>query len=114
MLDEILQTVSMLKITKDFAKFNRRRKKYVLLGKANELNEDQKLEYTRYQLLADLQTKWEQLQRQMPGNMNQQRFIIKQYQQDLNPENQKFILKKKPISHLDPCRQIRTVKLGRF
>ena len=106
MLDEILQTVSMLKITKDFAKFNRRRKKYVLLGKANELNEDQKLEYTRYQLLADLQTKWEQLQRQMPGNMNQQRFIIKQYQQDLNPENQKFILKKKPISHLDSRRYV--------
>lgn len=101
MLDEILQTVSMLKITKNFAKFNRRRKKYVVLGKANELNEDQNLEHTRYQLLADLQTKWEQLQRKMPGNMNQQRIIIKQYQQALNSENKQFILRKQPISYLD-------------
>lgn len=101
MLDEMLNTVSRLKITKDFAKFNGRSKKYVLLDKPNELTEEQKLEQTRYQLLADLQTKWEQLRCQMPGNINWQRFTIQQYQQALDPKNKKFILQDQLISYLD-------------
>lgn len=101
MLDEMLHTISMLKITKDFAKFNRRRKKYVLLDKPNEPTEEQKLEQTRYQLLADLQTKWEQLRQQTAGNMNWQRFTIQQYQQALDPKNKQFILQDQLISYLD-------------
>lgn len=52
-------------ITKGFAKYNSRRKKYVLLPSVieqSDLVSDKQL--FRYQLLADLQTKWESLRQQ--------------------------------------------------
>lgn len=52
-------------ITKGFAKYNSRRKKYVLLPSVIE-NSESELgnQLSRYQLLADLQTKWESLRQQ--------------------------------------------------
>lgn len=104
MINEVLNPVNLPKIVNQFAKYDGRRKKYVLLSIPSEststLTEDQALEISRYQLLADLQTKWKHLQYQMPGNMNWLQSTTKYYRRALNLHNRQFTFRSIPVNHL--------------
>lgn len=90
----MLKPIKLPQITNQFAKYDGRCKKYVLLNvlsdPTSKLTENQALEISRYQLLADLQTKWKQLQYQMPGNMNWLQSTAKYYRSALNLRNRQF------------------------
>lgn len=104
-MNEILNPVTLPKIVDQFAKYDGRRKKYVLLSILSEststLTEGQALEISRYQLLANLQTKWKHLQYQMPGNMNWLQSTTKYYRRALNLHNRQFTFRSVPVNHLD-------------
>lgn len=90
----MLKPIKLPQITNQFAKYDGRCKKYVLLNvlsdPTSKLTENQALEISRYQLLADLQTKWKQLQYQMPDNMNWLQSTAKYYRSALNLHNRQF------------------------
>lgn len=102
MINEVLNPVNLPKIVNQFAKYDGRRKKYVLLNVLSDLTskltEDQALEISRYQLLADLQTKWKQLQYQMPGKMNWLQSTAKYYRSALNLHNRQFTFRSVPVN----------------
>lgn len=103
MTDKILNSVKLPQITTEFARFDGRRKKYVLLNTLNELTatDEQKIEYARYQLLADLQTEWEKLRFKMPGNMNWLQSTAKYFRQALGLYNRQFIFIDKEYNFLN-------------
>lgn len=111
----MLNKIYVPKLTENFAKYDGRRKKYILLDKSDDPTEEQKLEQVfRYQLLADLQTKWEQLKLQMPGNMNWIQSTAKYYREALDLDKKQFRLKKKTLSSLDYSCQLWLDSLNEF
>ena len=93
----------MPQITTEFAKFDGRRKKFVLLNTLDEstATDEQKIEYARYQLLADLQTEWEKLRFKMPGNMTWLQSTAKYFRQALGLYNRQFIFIDKEYNFLN-------------
>ncbi|WP_201632408.1 site-specific integrase [Psychrobacter immobilis] len=95
----IMNKIRLPKITDDLAKFDRRKKRYVPHPSALEGSSTPR--QRELELLSDLQTEWEALQKKHPGNIYFVKSLNKYYRQALYPNNRMFSFAPLPYKYLD-------------
>ncbi|MGP5556186.1 tyrosine-type recombinase/integrase [Psychrobacter celer] len=110
----LIDNIHLPKIIDGLAKFDGRKKRYVPYP--SELKDDIPKKYD-LQLLADLQTEWDSLQKSYPGNIRLTQSINKyygHYEQVLWPDNRTFLAISNPVSFADELWLPESQMLGQF
>ncbi|AGP49338.1 hypothetical protein PSYCG_09190 [Psychrobacter sp. G] len=111
----LINNIHLPKIIDGLAKFDGRKKRYVpypsLLDDSNPTRKRE------LQLLVDLQTEWDSLQKAYPGNIRFTQSLAKyykQYEQLLWPDNRTFLAISSPASFADALWLPRSQVIGEF
>ncbi|MFK3990424.1 tyrosine-type recombinase/integrase [Psychrobacter sp. NPDC064578] len=107
----LIDNIHLPKIIDGLANFDGRKRRYVPYP--SELKDDSPKKYD-IQLLADLQTEWDSLQRTHPGNIRFTKSFDKYYEQVLWPSNGTFLVIPSPISFADELWLLQSQELDQF
>ena len=110
----LIDNIHLPKIIDGLAKFDGRKKRYVPYP--SELKDPSSKKYD-LQLLADLQTEWESLQKSYAGNIRLTQSIDKyyeHYEQVLWPDTRTFLAISSPVSFADELWLPKSQMLGQF
>ena len=107
----LIDNIHLPKIIDGLANFDGRKRRYVPYP--SELKDDSPKKYD-IQLLADLQTEWDSLQRTHPGNIRFTKSFDKDYEQVLWPSNRTFLVIPSPVSFADELWLLQSQELDQF
>lgn len=107
----LIDNIHLPKIIDGLANFDGRKRRYVPYP--SELKDDSPTKYD-IQLLADLQTEWDFLQRTHPGNIRFTKSFDKYYEQVLWPSNRTFLVIPSPVSFADELWLLQSQELDQF
>ncbi len=108
----LIDNIHLPKITDGLAKFDGRKKRYVLYPSI--LKDSDQVRECEIQLLADLQTEWDSLQKAHPGNIRFIKSFDKHYEQVLWPDNRIFLAIPNPASYAEELWLPQSQVIGQF
>ena len=108
----LIDNIYLPKITDGLAKFDGRKKRYVPYPSI--LKDSDQVREREIQLLADLQTEWDSLQKAHPGNIRFIKSFDKHYEQVLWPDNRIFLAITSPASYAEELWLPQSQVIGQF
>jgi integrase len=108
----LIDKLRLPRIIDDLAKFDGRKKRYVPYPSI--LKDSDAIRKREIQLLADLQTKWDSLQKVYPGNIRFIKSFNKHYRQVLWSSDRTFLALQSPTSYADELWLPQSQVIGQF